>query len=170
MRIELARSMIRKWELSDAASLSRYADDYEIWKYLRDSFPHPYTLSDAEFFLSELAPESEYSFAIEVDGEAVGGIGGKPQDDIHAHCIEIGYWLGQKFWGRGIMSEVLAAFSNALLQDRQFTRVYALPFSTNLGSIRILENAGFYLEGITRGSAVKESVLLDQCIYVKFEA
>ncbi|MEM7791495.1 MAG: GNAT family protein [Verrucomicrobiota bacterium] len=167
MRLELSKSIIRRWETSDAASLVKYANDYDIWKNLRDGFPHPYTLSNAEFFLQEVAPISEYSFAVEVNGEAIGGIGGKPQEYIHSHCIEIGYWLGQEFRGRGIMSEVIAAFSDALLNDGKFVRLFALPFANNPASHSTLEKAGFHLEGITRKSAVKEGIVLDQYVYVK---
>lgn len=170
MQLELNNSTLRPWKPSDAESLAKHANDYEIWKNLRDAFPHPYTLSHAESFIKEIAPFNKYAHAIQVDGKAVGSIGGKPQDDVNACCIEVGYWLGRVYWGRGIISEALAAFSDALLENGEFIRVYALPYATNFGSARVLEKAGFSLESVMKRSSIKEGQVLDQNVYVKLSS
>ncbi len=106
MQLVLERCTVRPWRLDDAESLVRHANNRKVWLALRDLFPHPYTIEDARKFLgAEVNSEPITNFCIEVDGAAVGGIGVRMGQDVHRRTAELGYWLGQKFWGRGIMTD-----------------------------------------------------------------
>ena len=137
----------------DAAALRRYANNRKIWINLRDVFPHPYTLQDAIAFLGCVAQEKpETAFAIATPTEAIGGIGLRLGVDVHRKTAELGYWLGEPFWGRGIVSEALAAFTRYAFETFDLQRIYAEPFADNAASVRVLEKAGFTCEGRMRRS------------------
>jgi len=166
MRLDLGLCVVRSWASTDLAPLVRHANDPRVSEHLRDRFPSPYSVGDGRRFLARLrrAPESTV-WAVEVDGEAVGGIGiqiGRDNDRVSA---EIGYWLGHAYWGRGIGTAALAGVSQYVLEQFQLTRVFALPFADNAASIRVLEKSGYMLEGRLRRSAVKHGRVLDQLLY-----
>lgn len=166
MKLVLERSIVRSWRASDADALVKYADNRKIWLNLRDRFPHPYTKRDArDFLLSITSRVPETAFAIDVDQEAVGGIGFVPQQDVERVSAEIGYWLAEPFWGRGIATEALVAVTRYAIDTHGLTRVYAVPFAHNAASCRVLEKAGYVLEGRLRRSAIKDGVFIDQCQY-----
>ncbi|NIM47850.1 MAG: GNAT family N-acetyltransferase [Gemmatimonadales bacterium] len=168
MRIELDNCVVRSWELSDAASIAKYANNRKIWLHLRDAFPHPYTLDDAQRFLARVTTmEPETYFAIAVGQEAVGSIGYGLRDDVERCSAEIGYWVAEPFWGRGIATAALRAVTQYAMQTHDLTRVYALPFDGNPASCRALEKAGFVLEGRMRKSAIKDGKILDQLLYAR---
>lgn len=166
LRLRLEGCLIRSWRAADAASLARHANDREIWLNLRDRFPHPYTSADAEQWV-RFAPaqQPEVNFAIEVEGEAVGGIGLVLGEDVERVSAEIGYWLGRAFWGRGIATEALRTLTVHAFGAFHLTRVFALPYARNAASLRVLEKAGYRREGVLRRSAVKDGQLLDQVLY-----
>lgn len=144
----------------------KYADNRRIWVNLRDRFPHPYTKSDGREFLRAVGQQHpETTFALDVDGEAVGSIGFVLQPDVERVSAEIGYWLGEPFWGRGITTEALVAVTRFAFEHHGLTRIFALPFASNTASRRVLEKAGYVLEARLRRSAVKEGVIVDQCQY-----
>jgi [ribosomal protein S5]-alanine N-acetyltransferase len=158
--------ILRPWRAGDEPSLSRHADDREIWRNLRDRFPHPYTMADAEAWIRLVAEEDRpMNFAIEVDGEAVGGIGLEQGTDIERITAELGYWLGRMFWGRGIVSAAVRGITQYAFSTLGLTRVYALPFARNVASIRVLEKAGYIREGRLRRNALKEGEVLDQVLF-----
>jgi RimJ/RimL family protein N-acetyltransferase len=162
----LTRCQIRSWESGDAVSLAKYANNRNIAGNLRDRFPHPYTKRDARDYIQwsrRRAPETV--FAIAVGDEAVGSIGFLIGADVERVSAEIGYWLGEPFWGRGICTEALAAMTTYAIRTHGLTRVYALPFASNAASCRVLEKAGYALEGRLRKSAIKDGVTIDQCQY-----
>lgn len=147
-------------------ALVRYANNRNIWLNLRDRFPHPYRKSDAHAYLRAVrAMRQETFFAIDVDGEAVGSIGFMLQSDIERASAEIGYWLGEPFWGRGIAAGALRVVTDYAIARHQLTRVFALPFAGNVRSCRVLEKAGFVVEGRLRRSAIKDGVIHDQWLY-----
>ena len=157
---------MRSFEARDADSIATHANNRKIWLNLRDRFPYPYSRRDAVAFLDFTRRESpECSFAIAVDGEAVGAIGFVQQPDVERVSAEIGYWIGEPFWGRGIVSEALAATTRYAISMHGLTRVFALPFAHNLGSCRVLEKAGYQLECRRRRSAIKDGEILDQLQY-----
>src|SRR5919206_1949976 len=171
MEVDLGVCTVRPWRAGDAASLVRHANNRRIWRNLRDRFPHPYTPADAEAFLrSVIGTTPETSFAIAVEGAAVGGIGLTLAEDIHRRTAEIGYWLGEEYWGRGIATAAVRAVTEHALTSQDLRRVFALPFAENRASARVLEKAGFALEGVLRSSAVKDGRVLDQLLYARIRA
>jgi RimJ/RimL family protein N-acetyltransferase len=146
--------------------LVRHANNRQVWLTLRDQFPHPYTYADGEEWLTHVARQQPVtSFAIVVDGEAAGGIGLAPQPDVHRRSAEVGYWLGEAFWNRGIMTAVVRAFTDYAFDSHDLIRIFAGVFSTNPASMRVLEKAGYAREGILRKSVVKDGQVLDQVLY-----
>jgi ribosomal-protein-alanine N-acetyltransferase len=157
---------VRSWRASDLASLVKYADNLNVARHLRDRFPHPYTARAGRGFLKTIAAAAEPNvFAIDVNGEAAGGIGISPGADVERFSAEIGYWLGEPFWGRGITVEALLIVSQYAFETRNLLRLFALPFADNRQSIRVLEKAGYALEGTLRSSSVKSGVIRDQALY-----
>lgn len=133
---------------------------------MRDAFPRPFTIERArEFIASARAAKPETRLAIEVDRAAVGGIGIALHSDIERVSAELGYWLGESFWGRGIMSEAVRAMTRHAVETFQLTRVFAVPFESNVASHRLLEKAGYLLEGRLRRCAIKEGKVIDQLLY-----
>ena len=166
MHLTLERCEVRSWETSDAPSLAAHANNRKIWINLRDAFPFPYTMRDAKAFIREARRDRRESFfAIVVEGHAVGGIGFSPHRDVERVSAEIGYWLGERFWGRGITTEALKAVTEFAVQTHQLTRVYAVPYEWNPASFRVLEKAGYRLEGRMRRSAIKDGKVIDQLLY-----
>ncbi len=147
-------------------ALVRHANNRRIWLNLRDRFPHPYTSSDGTSFIRRVrASQPETTFAIEVDNEAAGGIGFMLQPDVERVSAEIGYWLGEIHWGRGICTDALRAVTQYAIEQHGLTRVFALPFAHNAASCRVLEKAGFVVEGLLRRSAIKDGRTVDQKLY-----
>ena len=166
MHLALTTCELRSWRMSDLESLVFHANNPNVCVDLRDRFPHPYTRSHGRSFLKRVREgERELVFAIAVGGEAVGGIGLRLQDDIDRVSAEIGYWLGEPFWGKGITTDALRALTDYAVQAHGLTRVYAVPFARNIASCRVLEKAGYVLEGRLRRSAIKNGELTDQLQY-----
>lgn len=159
---------LKKWEPADAPSVAKYANDPEIARWLRNVFPHPYTLADAEWYVNDCAQNSEerqWVRAIVVNGEAVGSIGVFLQNDVSCKNAELGYWLGRPFWGRGIMTAAVRELCGAVFAQYDVARIYAEPFADNAGSRRVLEKAGFSLEGTLRRNVFKNGEFHDSCVY-----
>jgi len=168
MRLVLKSCTIRPWRLDDAESLAKHANNRKVWLALRDLFPHPYSVNDAHEFLERSITERPATnFCIEVDGAAAGGIGIRLRRDVHWHTAELGYWLGESFWGRGIMSESVAAFMHFCFDNFPLRRLYAEPFANNRASARVLEKAGFVYEGRLKNNVIKNGELLDSLLYAK---
>jgi len=166
MQILLDGALIRSWKRSDQASLVRYANNRNIWINLRDRFPHPYRPADARAWLAyATAQQPEINFAIDVGGEAVGGIGFHPQEDVHRRSAELGYWLGEPFWGRGLATQAVRALTAHALKSHDLTRIFAYVFEWNPASARVLVKAGFTQEGRLRRSVTKDGRTIDQFLY-----
>jgi RimJ/RimL family protein N-acetyltransferase len=166
VQFALKTCVVRSWRTSDADSLARHANNRKIWINLRDAFPHPYTPRDArDFIRSVLQRTPETLFAIAVNDEAVGGIGFVLHPDVERVSAEIGYWLAEPFWGRGIVTDALVAMTGHAVEAHALTRIYAVPFAWNTASCRVLEKAGYVLEARLRHSAIKDGQLIDQMQY-----
>ena len=167
VEISLPIGVLRPWQRADAPALVRHGNDRRIWLNLTDRFPHPYTPSDADTFLTmAIAMSPETFFAIVVDGEAVGGIGYTLQEGVERVSAEIGYWLGTAFWGRGIVTSALVALTRfAFDRHPELRRIYAVPYAWSTASMRVLEKAGYRLEGRMRQSAIKDGTVTDQFLY-----
>jgi RimJ/RimL family protein N-acetyltransferase len=162
-----ARCVVREWRLADADSLARHANNINVARQLRDQFPHPYTRREAKAFLAHVVREKGKSanLAVEVDGHAVGGIGVTNGVDIERFSAEIGYWLSEAYWRRGIMTEAILMVTRHVFEQGNVLRLFALPFAENVGSVRVLEKAGYEREGRLRASAVKDGHPRDQLLY-----
>lgn len=162
----LERCRIRIWRHGDGPSLVRHANNHRVWINLRDSFPHPYTMADAERWIGQtLVATVPTSFAIAVGDEAVGGIGVRLQEDVYRRSAELGYWLGETFWGRGIATEAVRAMTAYALEAFGLNRLYAGVFEWNEPSMRVLEKAGYVCEGRLRRSVVKDGRTIDSFLY-----
>lgn len=165
---EAPLAVVRPWQDGDRAPLVRNANNRKVWRNLKDRFPHPYTDADAENWLALARAETEESsFAIEVDGQCAGGIGLVPLADVHARCAHIGYWLGEPFWGRGIMTAVVGAVTDHALTGRRVLRLEAPVFAWNPASMRVLEKCGYAREGVMRKSVFKDGEIIDSVLYAK---
>lgn len=157
---------LRPWQPADAPTLARHANDRGIWQNLRDTFPHPYTVEDAEYFLALVADsQRDLHLAIEVAGEAVGSIGVHFKTDVRRRSAEIGYWLARRYWGNGLATAAVQAVTTYVLQHFDVCRLYAVVFGTNQASARVLEKAGYALEARMRRSVVKDGQMLDSLLY-----
>ena len=166
MELRGQRCLVRQWRLGDEASLARHANNRNVARQLRDRFPHPYTIADGRRFIQSIAGATPIvNFAIVVDGEACGGIGFSPGTDVERYSAEIGYWLGEPYWGRSIVAEALTLVSEYAFEQCGLLRLFALPFADNAQSIRVLEKAGYKCEGILVASSVKYGAPRDQAIY-----
>jgi len=166
MELKLKNSTIRPWRSGDEGSLVRHADNYKIWRNVRDRFPHPYTIDDARAWIEYSSlEEPKTNFAIVVDEAAVGGIGLILQTDIYRRSAEIGYWLGEEFWGRGIMAEAVRAMTDWAFDNFDLSRIYAGVLEWNPASMRVLEKAGFQFEARLRKAVTKEGRTMDDFIY-----
>jgi [ribosomal protein S5]-alanine N-acetyltransferase len=162
----LPSCVVRSWRVEDAESVAKHANNRKIWLNLRDAFPHPYTLSDAVAFIEHaISLDPETRFAITVDDEAVGYIGYTVLPDVERVSAEIGYWLSEEYWGRGIMVDALRAVTEYAMREHNLTRVFAVPFHTNTASSRVLEKCGYEFEGRMRKNAIKEGKILDQMMW-----
>ena len=168
MRYCFGEYVVRDWQNDDASSLARYANNRKIWSNLRDAFPNPYAREDAALYiLRALQKEPRTAFAIASKSEAIGSIGLMPRQDVHRFTAELGYWLAEPFWGKGIMTQAVKALSEYAFNELGFCRIYAEPYTTNPASARVLEKSGFVLEAILRANAVKDGRVLDQFLYAK---
>lgn len=168
MKLSLKQCVVRPWQIDDAPSLVRHANSRNVWLSVRDLFPHPYTPKDAETYLGRVTTEQPCrSFCIEINGSAAGGIGIRPGNDVARYSAELGYWLGEAFWGRGIMTEVVPAFSDYCFANFPFFRLEAYTFANNPASARVLEKSGYVLEGRLKNSVVQVGQILDSVLYAK---
>jgi [ribosomal protein S5]-alanine N-acetyltransferase len=167
MRLTGRICTVRPWRADDVHALVVHANDADVARQLRDRFPHPYTRADAVRFIKNAVEESAGNLAIEVDGEAVGAIGCIAGTDIERYSAEIGYWLGRRVWGRGIATEALRTLTEHLFREGNLLRIFAVPFTDNAASARVLEKAGYVCEGRLRSSCVKNGVPRDQWMYAR---
>ena len=168
MQLMLKRCTIRPWRLDDAESVARHANSRKIWLAVRDVFPHPYTIQEAHEFLHQATNEQpEMKFCIDIEGAAVGGIGVHPGQDVYRHTATLGYWLGEQFWGHGIMTEAVSAVTNFCFGKFPLRRISAEVFANNPGSARVLEKASFKFEGRLRNNVFKDGQVLDSLLYAR---
>jgi ribosomal-protein-alanine N-acetyltransferase len=166
MRLQGDRCTLRHWRMDDAEALVRHANNVRVARQLRDRFPHPYTRANASIFLKAATAAAESSnLAIEVNGEAAGAIGYVAGIDVERYSAEIGYWLGETHWGRGIVTEALVLVTDYVFTTANLLRLFALPFADNAASMRVLEKAGYELEGRARLSVTKDGRTGDRLLY-----
>ena len=158
--------VLRPWAPADKASLVANANNRNVWRNLADVFPHPYTDADADNWL-RMSGETGRSitFAIELDGAAVGGIGARAGEGIFVRTGHFGYWLGEPFWGKGIMTAAGRSMLEFLKADGRFARLESPVFEWNPASMRVLEKLGFERVALLRKSVTKDGQLIDSVLY-----
>lgn len=167
-RLVSGSSVLRPWQDGDRASLITQANNRKVWRNLKDRFPHPYTERDADDWLAlARSNPGRTNWAIEVDGFAVGGVGLEPMADVYARTAHLGYWLGEPYWGRGIMSDAVRVVATHALGELGFMRLEAPVFAWNPASMRVLEKCGFAREGVMRHSVFKDGELIDSVLYAR---
>ena len=167
MEFVLSKCILRPFRESDAESIAKHANNRKVWLNLRDGFPHPYTIEDAKKFIAMAMENAERIFTIEIDGEAAGGIGVHPRTDVERLSAEMGYWLAEDYWNRGIITEAVQAVTEYAFRELGLIRIYALPYEWNQASSKVLEKCGFKLEGRMKKSVIKDGKVIDQLLWAK---
>ena len=168
LHLRIPGVLLRPWHEDDYRSLARYADNPRIATYMRDGFPSPYTREDALRFIRMAGSTPGILYAIEVNGEAAGGIGIHRLDDVYRGTAEIGYWLAEPFWGRGIATAAVGAIIPVAFGLPGIVRIQAGIFANNPASMRVLEKCGFIREAVHRNAVTKQGVVMDEVMYVRF--
>ena len=160
--------ILRPWRTEDAEDLAAALNNKRVLDNLRDGLPYPYTKMDAELFISAMLaadPNRIFAFAITVNDKVVGGIGASRQENVHFRTAEMGYYISQSFWGRGLTTSAVRQFCSYTFQNTDILRIFAEPFAENIASCRVLEKSGFQLEGVLRSNAVKNGAVRDMKLY-----
>lgn len=157
---------LRPFTVNDLNSLVKYANNPKIANNLTDKFPYPYTKENGKMFIEFATKNTPTNiFAIDINGEACGGIGIHPQEDVHRKNAELGYWLGEPFWGNGIITKAIEQIADYGFKNFDITRIFARPYGTNFASQRVLEKAGFILEARFEKTLFKNGEYKDELIY-----
>ncbi len=160
---------LRQWRQQDIQALADLANNSRIWDQVRDYFPHPYTRKDAQKWISNHAGKSqEMNFAIVVNNQIAGAISLIPKNDIYRLSAEIGYWLGEPHWGKGIMSEAVSQIIEyGRKKHPELIRIYAEVFAFNKASSKVLEKNGFHLESVRKNAIIKNGLIGDDEVWVR---
>ena len=159
---------LREWKRSDADALAAIANNKKIWDNVRDRLPFPYTKKDAKEWLDLVKKQKIVTtFCIDVDGKLVGSIGVTLKDDVYRKTAEIGYFIAEEYWGRGIATEAVKQMVSYVQKKFDIVRIYAEVFEHNKASMKALEKNGFYLECIRKKAAFKNNMILDDYVWVK---
>lgn len=160
---------LRPWRHEDVAQLASIANNRNIWNNVRDRFPHPYTIQDALNWVSHTNKENPpQSLAIIHGQQVAGSIGAVPKEDVHRKSIEVGYFVGEPYWGQGIATAAVALLIDHIQKHFDAVRLYAEVFETNIASMKVLEKNGFHLEGIRHKSVIKNNRLMNDHVWVRF--
>ncbi len=166
MELKLSKCLLREWQAGDVESLVRHADNVKIWNNVRDGFPRPYTRDSANDWISKGSRrEGTLNFAIVVGEEAAGGIGLIFGSDVYRRSAEIGFWLGEEFWGRGIMTEAVKSVTAHAFSTFDLRRIFAGVFEWNIASRRVLEKSGYTFEARLRKHVTKNGRTVDMLLY-----
>lgn len=159
---------IRKWKLTDAKDIAVALSNKKIQDNLRDGLPYPYSEQDGVDYISSMLSanaDETFAFAITLDDKAIGSIGVFRQQNIHRQTAEMGYYIAEEYWGKGIMTDAVKQICKYVFKNSDILRIYAEPFAYNAGSCRVLEKAGFQYEGTLRNNAVKNGKVIDMKMY-----
>ena len=159
---------IREWKITDKESLALLLNNKKILDNLRDGIPWPYTQKDAEDFIAAMLAADKtktFAFAITADEEVIGSIGVFRGENIHCRTAEMGYYLGEAYWGKGFGTSAVRQICTYVFENTDIIRIFAEPFAFNTASCRVLEQAGFQMEGILRSNAVKNGAVQDMKMY-----
>jgi len=171
MKLVIDESIVlREWNKKDLKRLAMLANNDKIARNMMDAFPHPYTPKDAEQWIRNCEDEkTNLLLAIEYNGEFIGGIGAHFKQDIYRYNAELGYWIGEPYWGKGIASKIISFFTPYLFNNYKLNRIYGDVFSSNPGSAKVLENNGFTKEATLEKAVFKNGFFLDVWVYSKLK-
>lgn len=160
---------LRAWRDGDAPALAEHADNPKVWRNMSDRFPHPYTLAIAEHWVQRGHIDfGGDNWAIAFDDQAVGGCGIVPGEGQFRCNAEIGYWLAEAFWGRGVVTQVARVLADRAFADPEIARVFAPIHAHNATSMRVAEKAGFVRESVQPQSAIKAGRVIDRVVYARY--
>jgi len=171
MIIKTKKFTLRPYRKGDERSLQENINDRHVYRYTC-RIPHPYTIKDAKEFINNYLNKynkkgsDKFILAIEIDGQIVGALG---LEDIKKHMAEMGYWIGKKYWNKGIMTEAVRIMTRIGFRKYKLTRIYAQTFLKNTASRKVLEKNGYKIEGIMRKDTLKDGKLYDSTIYAKLK-
>lgn len=164
---------IREWKVEDKVDLAENLNNEKILNNLRDGLPYPYTEKDAEDFINAMLSADEnkiYAFAITLDDKVIGSIGVFRCENIHYRTAEMGYYIGEKYWGNGYMTIAVKQICKYIFDNTDIIRIFAEPFAYNTASCRVLEKVGFTYEGLLRSNALKNGNIIDMKMYALIKA
>ena len=165
-RENIMQFTLRIIEPTDLESFTFHANNYNISKNMTDAFPYPYTLEKGKLFFDKIEKQSPRNvLGIDIDGKICGAIGVHLQTDVYAKNAEMGYWLGEPFWGNGIMSKAIPQMVAYAFEKFPIERIYARPFGNNLASQMTLKKAGFILEAVLKDTIFKNGETIDEWIF-----
>ena len=157
---------LRPFRPDDLSALVKHANDPTVAAHLTDAFPHPYTEAHGRAFIEQALQSPPLRRCIDIGGEGVGAIGLHPKTDLWRRNLELGYWLAKEHRGQGIMTEAIRQMVQlGFAEFPEITRIYAIPFGSNVASQKALEKAGFVLEATLIGTLVKNGTVEDEWIY-----
>lgn len=158
--------LIRDFQLDDVDALVKYANNYNIFRWVKDNFPYPYSIRDAEQLITVSRNTNDgLNYAIANQKELIGGIGVKFKEDVYRYSWELGYWLGEPFWGKGIATEAVKVFTKYLFSHYNIRSITANVYEGNKASMKVLTKAGFKLDGVIRKAVFKEKLFWDLYVY-----
>lgn len=161
-------TILRPWEREDASPLAAIANNRKVWLNVRDRFPHPYTVMDAlQWLEANAGHQPPQHFCIQYRGQVAGSCGVIPKDDVYRKSIEIGYFIGEPFWGKGIATKAVGLLVDYVHQQFDVVRIFAEVFEHNKASMSVLRKNGFHLEGIRQKAVIKDGVVMDDYVWVK---
>lgn len=160
--------IIREWRMEDKRDLAAMLNNKNILNNLRDGLPYPYTVKDAEEYITAMLSADKtktFAFAITLDDVVIGSIGVFRCDNIHSRTAEMGYYIGESYWGKGYGTSAVKQISKYIFEHTDIIRIFAEPFAYNTASCRVLEKAGFQFEGTLHSNAVKNGKVVDMKMY-----
>jgi len=167
--VVLEKSIIRPYHPSDAEELARIANNPAVGRYLRNRFPSPYTVDDANFWINfniNASPVYNFCIAHPESNKIMGSIGLIPGEDVFCRSAELGYWLGEEYWGKGIITEAVKGFVDWVYSNLpQMERLHADIFEDNKASIAVVKRAGFLFEGRLRKAVYKNGKQMDALVH-----
>lgn len=159
---------LRRWNLDDVSALAALLNNKNILNNLRDGIPYPYSEHDAKEFITEMQNADHnktFAFAIVANDKLAGSIAAFRQNNIHFRTAELGYYIGQSYWGKGIASSAVRQICGFLFETTDLLRIFAEPFADNAASCRVLEKNGFQYEGTLKSNGVKNETVVDMKMY-----
>ena len=162
------RVNLREWTTEDATDLAAAINNKKVLDNLRDGIPFPYTEQDAVEFITAMlnaAKDNQYAFAITYDGKVIGSMGVFRKENVHRFTAEMGYYIAEPYWGKGIVTEAIKRMCAYIFEKTDIIRIFAEPYASNAASCRVLEKAGFQFEGVLRRNAVKNGQMMDMRMY-----